>query len=189
MSAARTAAQLRGDLVKTEQLLQDHAAKMESLNEQLDALALSGSGKYSDVQEQLRRVEDAMDTAQRRKRALLKAIDMADEAGKVAELAAAASAVEQARAVAADAAKGWDDALVSLADAYGRMKDAWTGSLDAARKLGKTGGSFKIDGAPYLDTLHCALSAMPGGSPLPGGLSGRRGDRRGLGARLGLLSE
>jgi len=186
MSAARTAAQLRGDLVKTEQLLQDHAARIEALNERLDGLALAGSSKYSDVQEQLRRVEDALDAATRRKRALVKAIDEADESAKAAELAAAASAVEQARAVAADAAKGWDDALVSLADAYSRMKDAWTGSLDAARKLGKTGGSFKIDGAPYLDTLHCALSAMPGGSPLPGGLSGRRGDKRGLAEKLGL---
>ena len=103
----RTAAQLRTALVETEQLLQDHAARIEALNERLDGLALAGSSKYSDVQEQLRRVEDALDAATRRKRALVKAIDEADESAKAAELAAAASAVEQARAAAVPACARW----------------------------------------------------------------------------------
>ena len=182
-----TSEELRQESDKLDAAIAKAQELVDSLSAGLDAAAFEANREgYDDLRERLESAQDGLDLLIRKQRGLSVAMQRAKDAENQADIAAARGKVDAARQEVKLAAADWDAALAMLESSYARIKEAWHGSLDDARKVGLMGGICKVDGAPYMDGLHRALSVMVGGSPLPGGYSGSRNDTRGLGAKLGL---
>jgi len=186
-----TSTELRERLRQLDLDLDAAKARTVELSDGLDLIAAEGSdARYRAASEALAQAEDRLDMLQRQKRGVLAAIVKAEADEREQARAEAQATVERARREAVAACRAWDEALMALRQAYGRLRDLHMQAAAAARLLGMTHGAFSIEGYSYLSGLRAATSEFPGGSPILGGtMLGRPADARPLAARLGLPSE